>query len=63
MNNYACRSSSGNSTDNFYPSFAIEVTLVNKNLIKVNKPTRSYSLNSKNTPNSVSKDCQLKDIA
>jgi hypothetical protein len=62
MNNHACVfRGSGNPPDRFYPSFAIEVTLVNKRLIKVNEPTRSYSLSPKNTPNAYFQDCQLKD--
>jgi len=35
----------------FYPTHAIEVTLVNKKLIKLNSDVRSYALNSKNTIN------------
>lgn len=62
MNNHACVfRGAGNPPDRFYPSFAIEVTLVNKNLIKINAPTRSYTLHSKNTPNAYYQDCQLKD--
>jgi hypothetical protein len=45
MNNYACVGT--NELQNkarFFPSFAVEVTLVNRRLIKINKPTRSYAL-------------------
>jgi len=62
MNNHACvNRGAGSQPNRFYPSFAIEVTLVNKKLIKVNGQTRSYSLNSRNNPNAYFQDCQLQD--
>lgn len=46
----------------FYPSHAIEVTLVNKKLIKLNSDVRSYELNQKNIINNPNdEDRQMKD--
>jgi len=56
MNNYGCIEG------RMLNSQAIEVTLVNRKLIKVNHQTRSFSLNplnKANNPNEV--DCQMKE--
>ena len=58
MNNYACRFMGGKYPP-FYKAFAIEVSLVNRKLIKTNSLNRSYALHSKNKPNAPKKDCQM----
>lgn len=62
MNNYACVGKNElDSKTRFYPSFAIEVTLVNRRIIKIKSPTRSYTLHPQDRPNRGGYDCQLKD--
>lgn len=61
MTNFACLKRLGADTTNrFYPSFAFEVTLINKKLIKLKSDSRSYVSNSLNRPNRGSlSDCQI----
>lgn len=43
------------------PALAFEVTLINKKLITINSPTRSFRLHPLNTPNKADgSDCQVK---
>lgn len=58
MNNFACLAGYSDGSRRF-PSFAIEVTMVNKKLIKLKSNSRSYALHPKNHPNSYSRDCQM----
>lgn len=47
--------------NNYFESLAIEVTLVNKNLLKIKSDTRSYLLNPKNYINNQQiPDCQMR---
>jgi hypothetical protein len=61
MNNHACIATYMDRQNKvrYYPSFAIEVTLVNKKLIKLHSDKRSYALPNGNTPNKGGVDCQL----
>jgi hypothetical protein len=61
MNNNACIGQQMINTKNRkIPSFAIEVTMVNKRLITLHSNSRSYALHSKNHPNAQQfADCQM----
>lgn len=51
MTNIACHSRYNDTQYHFFNAYAFEVALVNRNLIKINNPTRSYSehyLNNRN---------------
>lgn len=43
------------------PAFALEVSLVNKNIINMQTASRSYALNDKNSLNGGGNNCQMKD--
>lgn len=56
MNNFGC----GKNKGGYYRSSAVEVSLVNKRLIKINSDTRSYKQNPLNAINNRRKrDCQM----
>lgn len=53
MTNFACQDKSEIDKKNrYFPSFAIEMTFINKKLITIKNNTRSYKLHPLNHPNS-----------
>ena len=54
MNNHACMRNGRK-----LPARALEVTLVNKKLIKKNSESKSFNLNQLNRPNKNGPDCQM----
>ena len=54
MNNHACMRNGRK-----LPARALEVTLVNKKLIKKNSESKSFSLHKLNHPNRSGSDCQV----
>jgi hypothetical protein len=63
MTNFACVTPAElQQKTRFFPSFVLEVTLVNKRLITINKPTRSYANSPLLKPSWDAPDCQMTDL-